>query len=176
MDWPEHETGSPMSCRRLIAWAMAWAGRSLLHLEYTVTKFVRCDFYSSLGLMFNYYYYFFLLILTRVGSYAVMSNKLCWQSKYTVEKLKCTGAKIRFPCGLLNRPIHNIEQDLKGALFGVHWHSRGVLRAPSRWLLQWCDPRSLLRLRSFSHWCHPRSCSLSTSAKNATSGQTWAGP
>jgi hypothetical protein len=48
---------------------------------------------------------------------------------------------------LITYPSLQMLQDWKGIIFGVHWHSKGVLHATSRGsLLHCCDPRPLLRL------------------------------
>jgi hypothetical protein len=50
-------------------------------------------------------------------------------------------------------PLSTSKQDSSGELFGVHWHSIGVLYATSRRSLShWCDPRSLLRNDVCQQW------------------------
>jgi hypothetical protein len=61
------------------------------------------------------------------------------------------------------------QEDWKDVLFGIHWHSKGVLHATSRRsLFHQCDSRALLHLRTFVIWGHCRT--LAHSCTNVTKG------
>jgi hypothetical protein len=65
------------------------------------------------------------------------------------ETIPCSATEIQK--GLRSYNETKNKTTLKGVLFRVHRHSKGVLHATSRGPLLHCDPKSLVRLRPLLH-------------------------